>query len=134
MRSIESSTSNDFDELLKGFVTGSAGYVLRGFEISMTNAVNGASSGLQVIVANSAIFHSTSIESGTFYVVPSSTSPEILNSTINNRVSGAFTPNVVNYLGIEYERIVDDATSDQIYVWDPTNKNEITKIIPLAKI
>lgn len=100
----------------------------------MANAIGGASSGLQMIVADSAVFHSTSTESGTFYVVPSLTSPEILNSTINSKVSGAFTPNAVNYLGVEYERIVDDATSDQIYVWDPTNKNEITKIVPLAKI
>jgi hypothetical protein len=134
IRSLESAASNDFDELLKGFVTGSSGLILRGFEINMTGAIGGAAAGLQLIVADGCIFHTTSNESGTFYVVPSSTSPEVMNSTINTRVSGAFTPNAVNYVGIEYERIIDDTTSDQIYIWDPTNKNEVTKTVPLAKI
>lgn len=134
IRSLESATSNDFDELLKGYVTGPDGLVLRGFEINMTGAIGGAAAGLQMLVADGCIFHTTSAESGTFYVVPTGTSPEVLNSTINNKVRGAFTPNAVNYLGIEYERIVDDTTADQIYIWDPTNKNEITKTVPLAKI
>jgi hypothetical protein len=134
MRSLESAASSDFDELLKGFVTGSSSHVLRGFEINMTGAIGGAATGLQMLVADGCVFHSSSNESGTFYLVPSGTSPEIMNSTINTKVSGAFTPNAVNYVGIEYERIVDDDTSDQVYIWDPTNKNEITKTIPLAKI
>lgn len=134
IRSLESATSSDFDELLKGFVTGPSGYILRGFEINMTGAIGGAAAGLQMIVADGCIFHGTSNESGTFFLVPSGTTPEVMNSTINTKVSGAFTPNAVNYVGIEYERIVDDATSDQIYIWDPTNKNEITKTVPLAKI
>ncbi len=135
IRSLESATSNDFDELLRGFVTGEGeSFVLRGFEISMSGAVGGAASGLQLIVSEGSIFHGTSAESGTFYVVPSGTTPETLNSTINTKISGAFTPNAANYVGIEYERVVDDATADQIYIWDPTNKNEITKTVPLAKI
>lgn len=133
IRSIESAASNDFDELIKGFVS-PGGVVLRGFELNMSGAIQGASAGLQLLVADGCIFHTSSNESGTFYVVPSSTAPEILNSTINNKVQGAFVPNAVNYVGIEYERVIDDATSDQVYVWDPTNKNEITKTVPLAKI
>jgi hypothetical protein len=134
LRSIESAVSNDFDELLKGFVTGTGGYVLRGFELNMTGAIGGASSGLQMLTANGTIFHGGSSQSGTFYVVPSTQTPEILNSVVNTKVRGAFTPNAVNYVGIEYERVIDDATADQLYVWDPTNKNEITKTVPLAKI
>ena len=134
MRSIESATSNDFDELLSGLVTGSGnGYILRGFEISMSGAIGGSASGLQLIVDSGCVFHSSSKESGTFFLVPSGTSPEILNSTINTKVVGAFTPNAVNYIGIEYQRAVDDSTSDQIYLWDPTNKNETSKTVPLAK-
>ena len=50
VRSIESAASNDFDQLIQAFVTGvSQGYVLRGFEISMTGAIGGAASGLNMI-------------------------------------------------------------------------------------
>lgn len=135
MRSIESAISNDFDELLKGFVTGeSEEYVLRGFEIAMSGAIGAAASGLQLLVASGSIFHGTSRESGTFYAVPSSASAEILNPSINSKVKNAFTPNAVNYVGIEYERIVDDTTSDTVYIWNPTNKNEVSKNAPLAKM
>ena len=100
----------------------------------MTGAIGSASNGLQLLVANSAILHGTSSQAGTFYTVPTGTVPEVLNSTVNTKVSGAFTPNAVNYVGIEYDRIVDDATADQIYIWNPTKKNETTKTAPLAKI
>jgi hypothetical protein len=99
----------------------------------MSGAIGGSASGLQLLVDSGCIFHSSSKESGTFFLVPSGTSPEILNSTINTKVIGAFTPNAVNYVGIEYQRAVDDSTNDQIYIWDPTNKNETSKTVPLAK-
>lgn len=134
MRSVESATSNDFDELIAGLVTGTGnGYILRGFEVSMSGAIGGSASGLQLLVDSGCIFHSSSKESGTFFLVPSGTTPEILNSTINTKVVGAFTPNAVNYVGIEYQRAVDDSTTDQVYFWDPTNKNETSKTVPLAK-
>ncbi len=135
LRSIESAVSADFDELLKGFVTGENNvYVVRGFELNMTGAVGAAASGLQMLVASSTLFHGTSKQSGTFYTVPSSATPEVLNSTINTKVRGAFTPNAVNYVGIEYERFADDATADTVYFWNPTNKNEFSSNVPLAQI
>lgn len=135
LRSIESAVSNDFDELLKSIITGEGqSYVMRGFEINMTGIIGSAASGAQMLVADSAILHGQSRESGTFYVVPSTQTPEILNSTINPRVQGAFTPNAVNYVGIEYERVIDDATTDQIYFWNPSNKTETSKSVPLASI
>lgn len=135
MRSIESAVANDFDELLRGLVVGEGrGYVVRGFELNWTGAIGSAANGLQMLVANSAILHGTSAQAGTFFVVGSGTPPEVLNSTVNTKVTGAFTPNAVNYIGIEYERIVDDATTDQIYIWNPTNQTETTKSAPLARI
>lgn len=135
IRSIESAVANDFDEVLRAIITGvSAPYVIRGFEINMAGSINSAANGLQLIVADGAILHGASKQAGTFYVVPSGTSPEILNSTTNSRVDGAFTPNAINYIGIEYERVVDDATADQIYLWNPTTKTEVSKTVPLAKI
>ena len=135
MRSIESAVSSDFDDLLKGFVTGSdKEYVIRGFELNMTGAIGGAASGLQMLVASSSIFHGTSKESGTFYTVPSNALPEILNPTINPKVRGTFVPNAVNYVGIEYERFADPATADILYFWNPVNKTEFSSNLPLAQI
>jgi hypothetical protein len=135
LRSIESAVSADFDELLKGFVTGENNvYVVRGFEINMTGAIGAAASGLQMLVASSTLFHGSSRQSGTFYTVSSTATPEVLNSTINTKVRGAFTPNAVNYVGIEYERFADTATSDTVYFWNPTNKNEFSSNVPLANI
>ena len=135
MRAIESAMSNDFDQLIKSFVTGtSQGYILRGFEILMAGAIGGAASGLQLSVDPGAVFHIASSQSGTFYLVPPGSSPEQLNSATNNIVDGAFVPSAINYIGLEYERFLDDTTSSQVYIWNPTTNSETTKIAPRAQI
>lgn len=135
MRSIESAVANDFDELLSGFVTGaSKSYVLSGFELAITGAIGASASGLQLLVADGAIFHGTSSEAGTFFLAPTGTPSEILNPTINSKVVGSFTANTVNYIGIEYNRFSDDSTSDTVYFFDPTTKQYTTKTVPLARI
>lgn len=135
MRSLESAVSNDFDELIKSFVTGtSQGYILRGFEISMAGAIGGAASGLQLIVDPGAVFHVSSSQSGTFLLVPPGTPAQQLNSATNTIVDGAFTPSSINYVGLEYERFIDDTTSSQVYIWNPTTNNETTKNAPRAQI
>lgn len=135
MRSLESAVSNDFDELIKSFVTGTTqGYILRGFEISMAGAIGGAASGLQLIVDPGAVFHTSSSQSGTFYLVSSGTPAQQLNSATNTIIDGAFAPSAINYIGLEYERFIDDTTSSQVYVWNPTTNNETTKNAPRAQI
>jgi hypothetical protein len=135
LRSIESAVRNDFDELLKAFVLGdSKSYVLRGFELNMIGAVGASANGLQLIVENGAIFHGKSNVSGTFFVVPDGTDNEVLNSTVNEIVEGSFTPNALNYIGLEYTRDVDDTTLSQVYLWNPTTDNEFTKTLPLAQV
>lgn len=135
MRSLESAVSNDFDELIKSFVTGtSQGYLLRGFEISMAGAIGGAASGLQMIVDPGAVFHVSSSQSGTFYLVPTGTPAQQLNSATNSIIDGAFAPSAINYVGLEYERFIDDTTSSQVYIWNPTTNNETTKNAPRAQI
>lgn len=135
MRAIESAMSNDFDELIKAFVTGtSQGYVLRGFEISMAGAIGGAANGLSLIVDPGAIFHVTSSQSGTSLLVAPGTPPQQLNSATNTIVDGAFAPSALNYVGIEYERFIDDTTTSQVYLWNPTTNNETTKNAPRAQI
>lgn len=135
MRSMESAVSNDFDDLIKAFVTGTVrGYILRGFELSMAGAIGGASNALQMAVDPGAIFHINSSQSGTILLVPSGTSSQILNSAINTIVDGAFVPGAINYVGIEYERYLDSSTAAQIYLWNPTTNNESTQIVPRAQI
>lgn len=135
MRALESAASNDFDELIKSFVTGtSQGYLLRGFELSMAGAIGGAASGLQLIVDPGAVFHVSSSQSGTFYLVPVGTPAQQLNSATNTIVDGAFAPSAINYIGLEYERFIDDTTSSQVYIWNPTTNNETTKNAPRAQI
>jgi len=133
LRSIESAVRNDFDELINTFaIGGSASYVLRGFELNMSGAIGSASSSLQMIVANSALFHGTSNESGSFFQVPTGTANETLNPTTNTRVSGSFTPSSINYVGLEFTRAVDNSTSAQVFLWNPISKTEFSKTIPLA--
>lgn len=135
MRSLESAASNDFDELIKSFVTGTTqGYLLRGFEISMAGAIGGAASGLQLITDPGAVFHVSSSQSGTFFLVPPGQPAQQLNSATNTIVDGAFAPSAINYVGLEYERFIDDTTSSQIYVWNPTTNSETTKNAPRAQI
>lgn len=135
MRALESAASNDFDELIKSFVTGtSQGYIMRGFEISMAGAIGGAASGLQLIVDPGAVFHVSSSQSGTFYLVPPGTPTQQLNSATNTIIDGAFAPSAINYIGLEYERFIDDTTSSQVYIWNPTTNNETTKNAPRAQI
>lgn len=135
MRSLESAVSNDFDELIKSFVTGtSQGYILRGFEISMAGAIGGAASALQMIVDPGAVFHVSSGQSGTFYLVTSGSPAQQLNSATNTIVDGAFAPNAINYVGLEYERFLDNTTNSQVYLWNPTQNNETTKNAPRAQI
>jgi hypothetical protein len=135
MRSVESAVSNDFDELIASFVTGpSNGYVLRGFKILMAGAIGGSASGLQLEVDPGAVFHVRSGQSGTFYLVPSGSPTQQLNSATNPIVDGAFAPSAINYVSLEYERFIDDTTSSQIYLWNPTTNNETVKNAPRASI
>lgn len=134
LRSIESSVRNDFDELLSSFAIGeSSSYILRGFEISMTGAIGSSASSLQMIVENSSLFHGASTYAGTFFQVVSGTPNQTISSTTNTRVQGSFTPSSLNYIGIEFNRAIDSTTSAQVFLWNPTNKNEISKTVPLAE-
>lgn len=134
LRSIESAVRNDFDELLRSFVLGEdTALVLRNFDISLAGAIGASANGLQMVVAEGSIFHGTSNESGTFFVVPSGTPNETLNSTTNTKVQGSFTPSALNYIGLEFDRSPDNSTTDTVYFWNPSSAIEFTKTVPLAE-
>ena len=134
LRSIESAVRNDFDELISSYVIGqSASYVIRGWEINMVGAIGASASSLQMIVENSSLFHGKSTQSGTFFQVATGVPNQTINSTTNTAVQGSFTPSALNYVGIEFSRAVDNSTTAQVFLWNPTNKNEISKTVPLAE-
>lgn len=136
MRMIESASSNDFDQLVQAFITGtSQGYVIRGFNILMSGAIGGAASGLQMQVDPGALLHIDASQSGTVYMVPVGTAAQLLNAAINpTMVTGAFSPNAINYVTVDYTRTVDDTTDAQVYLWDPTTNTEDTTNAPRAII
>jgi len=134
LRSIESAVRNDFDEMFAAFVLGeSQSYVIRGFDIEMAGSIGASANGLQLIVEDSAILHGASDESGTFFELPAGESNQVLSATTNTRVEGAFTPGALNYVSLEFTREVDDTTTAQTYLWNPTTQSEITKTLPLAE-
>lgn len=134
LRSIESAVRSDFDEMFAAFVLGeSNSYVIRGFDIEMAGSIGASANGLQLIVEDSAILHGASNEAGTFFELPPGEDNQVLSATTNTRVEGAFTPGALNYVSIEFTRQVDDTTTDQLYLWNPTTQSEITKTLPLAE-
>ena len=91
MRSVESAVSNDFDQLIQAFVTGTVqGYFVRGFNILMAGAIGGAANGLQLNVDPGALLHIAASASGTILMVPTGTSAQPLNAATNTNVSGGF--------------------------------------------
>lgn len=135
MRSVESAVSNDFDQLIQAFVTGTEqGYIMRGFNLLMAGAIGGAANGLQMKVDPGALLHIAASQSGTVLMVPDGTPAQVLNAATNTNVQGAFSPSSVNYVTIDYLRFIDDTTSAQVFLWDPTANDETTINAPRAQI
>ena len=135
LRAIESASRNDFDQLIQAFVTNTTqGYIMRGFNILMANAIGGASSSLLLQVDPGALLHIDASQSGTVYMVPTGTPNQILNASVNTNVSGSFVPNAVNYVTVDYIRFADSTTDAQVYLWDPTTDTETTINSPRAVI
>jgi hypothetical protein len=107
---------------------------MRGFNILMAGSIGGAASSLQLQVDPGALLHIDASQSGTVYQVPAGTSAQQLNAATNTNVTGAFSPNSVNYVSIDYIRFLDDATAAQVYLWDPTSNSETTENAPRALI
>ena len=135
VREIESAVSNDFDQLLSSWVIGqNKTLVVRGFKVNMAGAIGGSANGLAVVVADSAVLHGTSNTSGTFYVVPTTSPVEILNSVTNSKVQGNFTPNSTNYVSLDFNRSPDPSTSGPVAIRDVVTKTETVKNLPLAQV
>jgi hypothetical protein len=71
-------------------------------------------------------------ESGTIFWVPSTREIEVLNSS-NPRLSGSFTANQTNYIGLDMKRSADIDTTDSAQFLDANTRAETGKSVPLAR-
>ena len=136
LKAIESAASADFDLLAESLISGAGNpYIINGFAINFaSNPIGGASSNLQVVVANGALLHTTASQSGTFFLVPAGTPNVVLNAATTSNVYGSFVPSSFNYVGIDYYRFQDPTTDTQRYIWNPTAQDETQIIAPAAII
>lgn len=133
VRAIESSICADFDLLAGKVLAGERALVVRGFDIITTLAVGNAATDLQLNVANGIILHPTASEAGTIFSVPSTASVEVLSNT-NVNVTGGFTANQVNYVGLDLRRSADTSTTDLVMFLDANTLLETPKSVPLARV
>lgn len=133
VRAIESSICADFDLLAGKVLAGERPLVVRGFDIITTLAVGNAATDLQLNVANGVILHPTASEAGTIFSMPSTASVEVLSNT-NANVTGGFTANQVNYIGLDLRRSAATSTTDLVMFLDANTLLETPKSVPLARV
>lgn len=133
-RRIESAVRNDFDELVSGVWTGTAqGYIVRGFSILTAGAIGAPANGLALVVDPGCVLNINASVSGTIFQVPLGTANQILNAATNTNVSGSFTANSINYVGVDYDRFADPTTNVTKYIWNASANDELTTIAPASQ-
>lgn len=132
IRAIESSICADFDLLAGKVMAGFNAMVVSGFTVITTGAIGASATALQIVTAGSILLHPLATESGTIFSVPSNRAVEILNSA-NARLSGSFTANATNFVGIDLRRTPDGTTSDLVQFLDPNTDTETPKSVPLGR-
>lgn len=131
LREIESAIAADFDDLAGKILASSRPIVVHGMTISMGAAVGNQATQLVLNTASSILLHGTASEPGALFVVPSTQAAEVL-STSNPVVVGSFTPNTINYIGIDFIRLTDATTDDNVK-FRSTSKQEFSQQVPLAR-
>jgi hypothetical protein len=134
IRRIESSVRNDFDELVTGILTNTTqGYIVRGFSIPVGGAIGSSANGLQLVVDPGTVLNFNASASGTIFQTPFGTPNQILNAATNTNVSGSFTANSTNYVGIDYNRFADPSTNVTKNIWNQSANDEIQTIAPASQ-
>lgn len=133
-RRVESAIRNDFDELVTGIWTNTTqGYIVRGFNLITTGAIGSPANGLQLVVDPGAVLNINASVSGTIFQVPEGTPNQTLNAATNTNISGSFTANSTNYVGIDYVRFADPSTDVTKYIWNAAANDETPVIAPAAQ-
>jgi hypothetical protein len=132
LRSIESSVTNDFDDLAGRAISGKLPLVVKGLTLSTDGAVGQKATSLQLNVAGSVILHYTASESGTVFTIDDNVAAETLNQT-NSNILGYFVNSARNYIGLDLYRNADSATIDSKQFLDPGSSSEFSQDVPLAR-
>lgn len=133
-RRIESGVRNDFDTTVTAVITNTQqGYIVRGFSIATAGAIGAPANGLQLVVDPGSVLHIDASVSGTIFQTPIGTPNQTLNSSTNTNVSGSFTANSTNYVGLDYLRFADNTTDVTKYIWNASANDEIPTIAPAAQ-
>lgn len=132
LRSIESGVSADFDILAGKIMAGRAPLVVRGFTIPTTGVSGSPADSLQLTVAGGLLMHFGASEAGTLFSVDDNATAELLNAT-NTKISGSFTANSTNYIGLDLIRSADSTTIDLKQFLDANTLLEVAKSVPTAR-
>lgn len=133
LRSVDSGVASDFDTVAGQVMAGQQPLVVTGFTLSTTSAVGNAATALQLNVANGIVLHYFASQSGSFLLVPSTRAAETLNPVTNSRVSGSFSVNTQNYVGLDFTRSPDTTTSDLVEFLNVDTLLESGQVVPLAR-
>lgn len=134
MRRIESASRNDFDEMVTGIITNTQqGYFVRGFSIVTAGAIGAPANGLQLVVDPGSVMHIDASVSGTIFQTPTGTPNQILNAAVNTSVTGSFSANSTNYVGLDYNRFPDSSTDLVKFIWNASASDEIPVIAPASQ-
>jgi hypothetical protein len=132
LRALDSALSADFDLLAGSILAGKKALVVTGFDLVTGSAIGSVATSLQVNVAGGILLHADASEAGTIFSVDDDAAVETLNA-VNPNVSGGFTANQVNYVGLDLIRSADSDTSDLVMFMDANTKLETPKTVPLAR-
>ena len=132
LREVESAVVGDFDDLAGKILASSRPIVVEGMTISMAAAVGNFATQLILNTASGILLHGTASEPGAVFVVSPEQPAETLN-TSNPSVIGSFTPNAINYIGIDLVRKADASTADIVKFRSATTKKEFSQKGPLAR-
>jgi hypothetical protein len=132
LRSVESSICYDFDAIGL-LITGGVPCVVKGFDVvSPATTVGLSATSFSINTAGGRLVHPSASDSGSFFQVPLSRANETLN-TLNTRLQGSWTPNTVNYIGIDLLRSADNSTSESVRFLNTVPNTESSRVVPLGR-
>ena len=139
LRMIESAIRYDFDASAYA-VVGNTSQIITGFDVAggydttLNNSqyYGQAPQTIQINVGGAKIIHPLATESGSFFVVSTSRTYEVLNAS-NSKITGSFATNSTNFVGIDLLKSADSTTADVVQLLDMSTDTETPTKVPLAR-
>ena len=141
---LESGVRYDFDAAAYSIV-GNSSQIITGFDViggygsgpGYTSYYGVSPSKIQINVNGARIIHPLATESGSFFAVSTTRTYEILgtnnSSTPNPKVTGNFTSNSTNFVGIDLLKSADSTTADVVQLLNMSTDTEVATKMPLSR-